>query len=113
MVNKLMITFLGFDFLFFGMAGLILAFSVMSEKENRSAPTLDNVAKELLLAQCPLTGKKIPNLGRNGTGGEGGSGQRRISIRKRQKKNIRVPRQHPILARSEIVEGQKITSVPL
>ena len=102
MVNKLMITFLGFDFLFFGMAGLILAFSVMSEKENRSAPTLDNVAKELLLAQCPLTGKKDRTRVWAWKEWHGrGSGQRRISIRKRQKKNIRVPRQHPILARSE------------
>lgn len=63
MVNKLMVTYMGFNFLFFGMGGLILGFSLMSEQQNRSAPTIDSVAKELLLRQCPLRGK----TGRFGT----------------------------------------------
>jgi hypothetical protein len=56
MPNKLMLAFLGFDFLFAGCGGLLLGFSLMSEAAMQEAPTVANVTQNLLLGQCPLTG---------------------------------------------------------
>lgn len=56
MPTKLMMTFVGMDLLFAGCGGLLLGFSLISEQSMRASPTVDNVTKNLLLGQCPLTG---------------------------------------------------------
>lgn len=56
MPTKLMMIFVGMDFLFAGCGGLLLGFSLMAEQSLRNAPTVDNVTQNVLLGQCPLTG---------------------------------------------------------
>jgi len=56
MPTKLMMIFVGTDFLFAGCGGLLLGFALSSEQRLRETPTVDNVAQNLLLDQCPLTG---------------------------------------------------------
>jgi len=56
MPTKLMMAFVGMDFLFAGCGGLLLGFSLISEQSMRATPTVDNVTQNLLLGQCPLTG---------------------------------------------------------
>jgi hypothetical protein len=58
-MNKLMLTFLAVDFLFLTCGGLLLGFSLISEQQERSIPTVANVAYNILLTECPLTGKLI------------------------------------------------------
>lgn len=55
MPTKLMMIFVGMDFLFAGCGGLLLGFSLMAEQSLRNAPTVDNVTQNVLLGQCPLT----------------------------------------------------------
>lgn len=55
MPTKLMMFFVGLDFLFAGCGGLLLGFSLISEQRMRESPTVNNVAENLLLGQCPLT----------------------------------------------------------
>jgi hypothetical protein len=61
MTNKLMISYFGIDFIFALTGALLLGFSLTSEQGMRSSPTTDNVAKDLLLDQCPLTGTPCPS----------------------------------------------------
>ncbi|KAF9738297.1 hypothetical protein PMIN06_012726 [Paraphaeosphaeria minitans] len=56
MPTKLMMIFVGLDFIFAGCGGLLLGFSLMSEQRMRESPRVDNVTENLLLGQCPLTG---------------------------------------------------------
>ena len=56
MPSKLMMIYVAFDVIFAGCGGLLMAFSLMAENTMRASPTLDNVARNLLLDQCPLTG---------------------------------------------------------
>jgi hypothetical protein len=56
MPSKLMMIFVGVDVVFGLCGGLIMGFSLISEGTMRASPTLDNVAGNLLLDQCPLTG---------------------------------------------------------
>jgi hypothetical protein len=56
MPTKLMMVFVGMDFLFAGCGGLLLGFSLMSEQSMRNTPSISNVAQNVLLGQCPLTG---------------------------------------------------------
>jgi hypothetical protein len=51
-----MMIFVAMDFLFAGCGGLLLGFSLSSEHRLRESPTVNNVAQNLLLDQCPLTG---------------------------------------------------------
>ncbi|KAF1359942.1 tetraspanin [Lizonia empirigonia] len=55
MPNKLMLAFIGFDFLFAGCGGLLLGFALTSEAALREKATIANVTQNLLLGQCPLT----------------------------------------------------------
>ncbi|KAF2257410.1 hypothetical protein BU26DRAFT_43297 [Trematosphaeria pertusa] len=55
MPTKLMMIFVGMDFVFAGCGGLLLGFSLMSEQRLRDSPTVNNVAENLLLGKCPLT----------------------------------------------------------
>lgn len=61
MPTKLMMIFLGMDLLFAGGGGLLLGFALSSEQRMRESPTVDNVAQNLLLGQCPLTGTTFQN----------------------------------------------------
>lgn len=56
MPTKLMMVFVGMDFLFAGCGGLLLGFSLLSEQSLRDKPTVNNVTQNVLLGQCPLTG---------------------------------------------------------
>jgi hypothetical protein len=56
MPTKLMMVFVGLDFIFAGCGGLLLGFSLISEQSLRDTPTVNNVTQNLLLGQCPLTG---------------------------------------------------------
>lgn len=56
-MNKLMITFLAADFFFLICGGLLLGFSLISEQQERGTKTIANVAYDILLNECPLTGK--------------------------------------------------------
>jgi hypothetical protein len=56
MMNKLMLTFLGVEFLFLCSGGLLLGFCLVSEQQERGVKNVSNVAYDILLFQCPLTG---------------------------------------------------------
>jgi hypothetical protein len=62
MPTKLMMAFVGMDFLFAGCGGLLLGFSLISEQSMRATPTVNNVTQNLLLGQCPLTGTTSPEV---------------------------------------------------
>lgn len=55
-MNKLMLTYLGVEFLFLACAGLLLGYALIGEQVERSTPTTSNVPYMLLLSQMPLTG---------------------------------------------------------
>jgi hypothetical protein len=55
-MNKLMLTYLAVEFLFLISGGLLLGFSLVSEQQERGTKTVSNVAYDILLSQCPLTG---------------------------------------------------------
>jgi hypothetical protein len=55
-MNKLMLVYLVVDFLFLACGGLLIGFSLVSEQQQKATPTVSNVAYNLLLTQCPLTG---------------------------------------------------------
>ncbi|KAF2404175.1 hypothetical protein EJ06DRAFT_469708 [Trichodelitschia bisporula] len=55
-MNKLMLTYLLISFLFLSCAGLLIGFAILSEAAERAPPTISNIAFEILLRQCPLTG---------------------------------------------------------
>jgi len=50
-----MLVYLLVNFLFLGCGGLLLAFSLISEQHEQSSLTVNNVAVNLLLTECPLT----------------------------------------------------------
>jgi hypothetical protein len=66
MVSKLMLVFVGFDVIFAMCGGLVMGFSLISEQMMTATPTVDNVAQNLLLDQCPLTGTTNFISGRDG-----------------------------------------------
>jgi len=55
-MNKLMLTFLAVEFLFLSSGGLLLGFCLVSEQQERGVKTVSNVAYDILLNECPLTG---------------------------------------------------------
>jgi predicted acetyltransferase len=61
MGNKLMMMFVGADIIFAMCGGLIIGFSLMSERSLHATPTIATVAEHLLLKQCPLTGMPYQN----------------------------------------------------
>ena len=71
MPTKLMLAFVGMDLLFAGCGGLLLGFSLLSEQAMRATPTVDNVTKNLLLGQCPLTGMTFLGYNHQGPLGHG------------------------------------------
>lgn len=54
-MNKLMLIYLLVDFMFVACGGLLIGFSLVSAQQEKSTPTISNVAYNLLLTECPLT----------------------------------------------------------
>ena len=61
MVNKIMLTFVGTNFLFLVGGALLVAFSVVSRNDMKQATTMSNVANNLLLSKSPITGSSPQN----------------------------------------------------
>jgi len=62
MVNRILLVFLAFDFLFVACGGLILAVVLMTRATQQSAQTVPFVAQNLLLEQIPLMAAGINAL---------------------------------------------------
>ncbi|KAF2873179.1 tetraspanin [Massariosphaeria phaeospora] len=62
MPSKLMIIYVAFDLIFAACGGLLMGFSLISEQRLRNTPTVDNVAQNLLLGQCPLTAGVVNSI---------------------------------------------------
>lgn len=56
-----MLIYVAMDFIFAGGGGVLMGFALSSEQRMSDSPTVDNVAQNLLLAQCPLTGTAPPD----------------------------------------------------
>jgi len=54
MANKILLVFIALDFLFAACGGLLLAVVMVTRASQQSAPTISNVAQNLLLDHCPL-----------------------------------------------------------
>lgn len=59
MVNKILLVFLVQDFLFLASGGLLIGVVFITKAAMASAPTMDNVAANMLLMQTPLSGTLI------------------------------------------------------
>jgi hypothetical protein len=60
MRNNILISYVIVDILFVASGGLLIVFALMTEAETSQAPTVETVARNLLLMQCPLSGKLPP-----------------------------------------------------
>jgi hypothetical protein len=49
-------TYVMMDLLFAACGGLLLIFALVTQSQITQTPTIDNVATDLLLDMCPLTG---------------------------------------------------------
>jgi hypothetical protein len=56
MTDKILWTFIISDFLFLVTGGLLIGFALVTQSQISLTPNVTNVATNLLLAQCPLTG---------------------------------------------------------
>jgi hypothetical protein len=56
MRDNILLTYVLVDILFAVGGGLLLIFALVTKGEITQTPTLDNVATDLLLNMCPLTG---------------------------------------------------------
>jgi hypothetical protein len=56
MRDNILTTYVLVDFLFAICGGLLLIFALVTKAEITQIPTLTNVANDLLLNTCPLTG---------------------------------------------------------
>jgi len=59
MANKILLIFIAFDIIFLGCAVLHLLIPLITHVSMGQAPTLSNVASDLLLDHCPLTASMI------------------------------------------------------
>jgi hypothetical protein len=57
MAIKILLVFIILNFLFAACGGLLLAVVLMTRSSVQAAPTISNVAQNLLLDHCPLIGK--------------------------------------------------------
>ncbi|KAG9769821.1 hypothetical protein KCU88_g6782, partial [Aureobasidium melanogenum] len=57
MANKILLVFIAFDIAFLGCAGLHLFIPLFTESNMKNNTNVDNIASNLLLDHCPLTGK--------------------------------------------------------
>lgn len=60
MVNKILVTFILADLLFLASGGLLIIFSLVTENQVGLTPTVDNIARNLILEECPLRGSVYP-----------------------------------------------------
>ena len=58
MPNILMMIYVGVDVLFAACGGLLMGFCLMAEQTLRANPSAGNVGPNVLLRQCPLTGRE-------------------------------------------------------
>jgi hypothetical protein len=56
MQDKILATYVLMDLLFVVCGGLLLIFALVTKSELTQTPTIQNVATDLLLNVCPLTG---------------------------------------------------------
>jgi hypothetical protein len=56
MQDKILATYVLMDLLFVVCGGLLLIFALVTKSELTQTPTIQNVATDLLLNECPLTG---------------------------------------------------------
>jgi hypothetical protein len=56
MQDKILATYVLMDLLFVVCGGLLLIFALVTKSELTQTPTIQNVATDLLLSVCPLTG---------------------------------------------------------
>jgi hypothetical protein len=56
MHDKILTTYVLVDLLFALCGGLLLGFALVTKSEITQTPTVQNVATDLLLNMCPLTG---------------------------------------------------------
>lgn len=57
MANKILLVFIALNFLFAACGGLLLAVVLTTRASTQAAPTISNVAQNLLLDHCPMIGK--------------------------------------------------------
>jgi hypothetical protein len=57
MANKILLVFIALNLLFAACGGLLLAVVLMTRTSAQAAPTISNVAQNLLMDHCPLIGK--------------------------------------------------------
>jgi hypothetical protein len=57
MRDNILLTYVFVDILFVITGGLLIIFALTTESEISQTPTVATVARDLLLAQCPLTGR--------------------------------------------------------
>ncbi|KAL9074652.1 MAG: hypothetical protein Q9157_004303 [Trypethelium eluteriae] len=62
MVNKIILTFIGTNFLFLVGGALLTAFAVVSRNDMEQKTTVSNVANNLLLSKSPVTGMPSPDF---------------------------------------------------
>jgi hypothetical protein len=60
--DNILLTYITVDLLFVISGGLLIIFALMTEGEAKSVPTLDTVARDLLLFRCPLNGQSPPKV---------------------------------------------------
>lgn len=65
MRDNVLLTFVGVDILFVVAGALLLVFGLMMQDDISQTPTLETAARNLLLLQCPLSGRPrtIPKFG--------------------------------------------------
>jgi hypothetical protein len=59
MRDNILTTYVIVDLLFVVCGGLMLTFALITKSEINQTPTLSNVATDLLLSMCPLTGRYL------------------------------------------------------
>lgn len=57
--DNILLSYVAVDFLFLVTGAILLVFALMTEGEEKTVPTLDTVARDLLLFRCPLNGQSL------------------------------------------------------
>jgi fructose-specific phosphotransferase system IIC component len=60
--DNLLLSYIIIDLLFVVSGGLLIIFALMTEQEAKATPTLNTVARDLLLFRCPLNGQYSEGL---------------------------------------------------
>ena len=62
MRDKILLTYVLMDVLFLASGALLIVFALKTEAEVAKAPTIEHVARDLLLMECPLNGQYFLSL---------------------------------------------------